>query len=158
MATAIRLGIDNALVASIATIPDLTHSGSSVPSIFLNPSRTVQESEMKPFAIIVTDIERKKKDNEYSVAEYMAEVSIWDIEDNSDVLYQKLVDYCAQVVAAVIPAGSLVRAAPGIYEIEENPSFAMDTLFFETGLGCAIVQFNIRYRHAYGNPYLANPV
>lgn len=155
---AIRLGIDQALVAAVATISELTHSGASSPSIFLNPSRMVQESEGKPFAIITTDVERKRKNNLYSTAEYTAEVSIWEIEDNTDDLYEKLVDYCAKVVAAIIPAGSLVRAAPGLVEIEENPSFAMDTLFFETGLGCSVVQFNIKYQHVYGNPYLANPI
>lgn len=155
---AIRLGIDQALVAAVSTIPALTHSGSTVPSVFLNPSRTIQESEMKPFAIITTDVERKRKNNLYSTCEYVAEVSIWDIEDNTDDLYEALVDYCAKVVAAIIPAGTLVRAAPGLLEIEENPSFAMDTLFFETGLGCSVVQFNIKYQHVYGNPYLANPI
>ena len=157
MATPIRTGIDNALVASIATVADFLHSGTSAPSIFLNPSRTIQESEPKPYVLILTDLERAEKANEYRDVKYMAEVSVWGDADDNDLLHPKLVDYGAQVIQSLIPAGSLIRQAPGLIEIEENPGYSSDVLFYETGKGVVVLQFNIRYRTAYGNPYLANP-
>jgi hypothetical protein len=153
----IRTGIDNALVASIATVADFTHSGSSVPSVFLNPSRTIQESELKPYVLVLTDMERVKKGNIYREADFMAEISVWSDADDNDLLYPKMIDYGAKIVQALIPNESLVRAAPGLIEIEENPGFSSDVYFYETGKGVILLQFNLKYRTVYGNPYLANP-
>jgi hypothetical protein len=155
---AVRTGIDNALVASVATISDFMHTGASAASIFLNPSRTIQESEPKPHVLILTDSERSTKLNEYREAKFMAEISVWADADDNDILYPKMIDYGAKIVRALIPIGTLIREAPGLVEIEENPGFSSDVLFYETGKGVVLLQFNITYRTVYGNPFLVNPI
>ena len=158
MATAIRTGIDNALKASLATISDLTHTGATEAAIFFNPSRMIQESESKPYGLIATDSERIIKSNQYREAQFLAAISIWCDGDDNDEMYPRMIDYYAQIVQAIIPENSLIRQAPGLVEIEEDPNMAMDTFFLENGTGILVVQYNIRYRTAYGNPFLVNPI
>jgi hypothetical protein len=158
MATPVRAYIDQGLKASIGTISDLIHAGTTVPSIFMNPSLAIQDQEPKPYAMIWTSDEKSNKANEYVEKSFIAEVSIWADADNNDDLYAKLIDYAAQINQALIPGTSLIRLVSGFIEIEENPGLAMDTLFYETGKGLVYAQYSIKYRHVYGNPYIANPI
>jgi predicted GTPase len=155
--TAIRTQIDNALVSSIASITDFIHAGSPSASIFLNPSRTIQESEPKPYVLILTDAEKSSKNGLYRRAKYMVEISVWGEADDNDTLYPLLVDYMAKINLAVIPIESILRQAKLILEIEET-GVAMDTYFYETGKGVGVSQYEITYQTAYGNPFQLNPV
>ena len=156
MAIVIRSQIDTGLVSSIATIAAFTHSGASKASIFLNPSRSIQEQEPKPYVLILTDAEKPRKVGNYREAKYMAEISVWGDADDNDLLYPKLVDYMAQVNVAIIPITSKLRLLGLIVEIEET-GIGMDTYFYETGKGVGVSQYEITYRTAYGNPYLSDP-
>lgn len=151
----IRTQIDQGIIACVATIPDLTHAGTTAPSIFFNPARTVQDSEPKPYGLILTEAERFKKENLYEQRKFLAEISVWAEADDDSTLYSLLVYYMALIEAAIVPAGSLLRKTP-IIEVEPT-GIAMDTLFYETGKGVGVSQYEITYRTAYGNPFATVP-
>lgn len=123
--------------------------------VFVDPSRGMREETTEPYANIFTDAESSSKKDLYSEKSFGLEIHTWVKEDTDDKAREKALLLSAQIQQAILPRAATTRSYT-IY-FEEAQSNCCDVLYYAEGLCVVISRYDIRYRHAYGNPFSLNP-
>lgn len=123
--------------------------------VFVDPSRGLQEALSDPYANIFTDAESSKKLDLYSEKSFTIEIHIWVKEDTDDKAREKAILLSAQLQQAILPRSSVTRTYCTYIEEADGTNF--DVMYYEEGYCVALSQYQVRYRHTYGNPFQLNP-
>jgi hypothetical protein len=123
--------------------------------VFIDPSRGLREELSDPYANIFTNAESSSKKDLYTEKIFDMEVHTWVKEDTDDKAREKAILISAQIQQAVLPRSSATRTY--CQYIEESAGNCFDVLYYAEGLCVVISRYNVKYRHAYGNPFSINP-
>ena len=123
--------------------------------VFLDPSRNLHEELTDPYACIFTGNESSTKEDLYSAKTFDLEIHIWVKEDTDDAAREKAIILMAKTQMQLLPRDAKARQWCQYFEEEEGNS--SDIMYWDEGLCIAIARYKVKFRHAYGNPFLQNP-
>ena len=126
--------------------------------VFLDPARGLREEMVearKPYANIFTDGESSEKKDLSSEKSFGIEIHTWVKDDTDDKAREKATLLSAQIQAEILPRSSTVRQYCQYFE--EARSGCCDILLYDEGLCVVVSRYDVKYRHAYGNPFSMNP-
>lgn len=123
--------------------------------VFIDPSRGLREELTEPYVNIFTNDESAEKKDLSSEKSFGIEIHTWVKQDTDDKAREKATLISAQIQVEILPRLSTVRQYCQYFE--ESRSGCFDILYYAEGLCVVISRYDVKYRHAYGNPFSMNP-
>jgi len=122
--------------------------------VFIDPSRGLRE-DLDEYVNIFTDNESSHKKDLSSEKIFQVEIHSWIKRDTDDAARDAANLLSATIQSKILPRTSAARTYC-VY-LEEAESNCNDILYYAEGLCVVISRYEIKYRHAYGNPFQFNP-
>lgn len=126
----------------------------SAERVFIDPARWVHEEITEPYAILLTDAESAVKKDLSSEKTFQSEIHVWVREDTDDKAREKAILLSAQIQQALLPRTSTARTYAIV--VEEAEGACHDVFWYQEAICVVVARYNIKYRHAYANPFSLN--
>jgi hypothetical protein len=136
-------------------IKDIITGIVDVNRVFVDPSRGLREEMTEPYTNIFTNAESCIKRDLYAEKAFDIEIHTWVKEDTDDLAREEAILINATIQAAILPREAGQRAY--CHYFEESGSNCSDVLYYAEGVCVAVARYDVKYRHAYGNPFKLNP-
>lgn len=126
--------------------------------VFYSPSRGIKEEEHGDYICVFDDLHGKEscaKLDLYAEKSFNCSIHLWVQRTNDTTLNDALNDYDGLIETALLPLSSAFRTARLCHKFECTSTDKL--MYDDNGLGVLVKEFDVVYRHLYGNPFQLNP-